>query len=240
MVDPYIPGGEPMKRIRNVDYYYRDLAPPGLDYFLADEVEKIRDFRLIGGEVLKVLMANCITALGQNLRGIPTHMLRQVLEEPLQESGISAECSADFLRSMETALSRVNAYVASGQYWSLANSLIPFTDTSIPTKVKVRQCRLCHCWVRDGDKDCPSCLMPAPKGKARRAWERQQIRVQQPPALQAGPVAGLERPKDLRWDNLEALSDGEIDDEFPGGAGEIDIGSSIEDGHEADEVEESQ
>ena len=49
-------------------------------------------------------------------------------------------------------------------------------------------------------------------------------------------AAGPALPKDLRWDNPEGLAAGEMDDDFAGDAGEIDV----EDGNEADEVEETQ
>jgi hypothetical protein len=244
-----------MKRIRNVDYYHRDLASPVLlplavKYFLTKELKNSKDL-LAADELLEILIERCVFALRQDLQDIPADALQGSLAGALQKVEAASDRVEALFLAVNAALPLAHAcvYPSVGQsdtlverkYWSLANSLIPCTPTSIPTLVKVRQCRLCGCWVRDGDKGCPFCFIQAPTGKARRAWERKQIRVQQPPVPRGVPASGPERPADVRWDNPEAHAAGqEFDDDSGEDAGEIDLNAFVEHGDDGDEREEPQ
>ena len=244
-----------MERIRNVDYYHRDLVAPVLlplavKYFLTKELKKLKDPLMATGDVLEILVERCTFALRHDLQELPADALLEALAGPLEKSGAPSDRVDELFRAVNAVLPLAYACVHPSvgrsetlvvrEYWSLANSLMPFTPTSESTLVKVRHCRICGCSVRDGDKACPFCFVPAPRGKARRAWERKQIRVQQPPAQRGAPAAGPERPADLRWDNPEAPAAGELDGDFGEDFGEIDIALEVEDGYDVDEPEETQ
>jgi hypothetical protein len=245
-----------VNRVRYVDYYCRDLAPPflaplAIEYFLGKE---LKDPLLVADEVRKVLIGRCLFALDNSIQDLPADALRLALAGPLQRSGGTADRVDELVwkakLAVGDALPLASACVNPSpgragslgvpEFWSLGKALMPFTPTSLPTLIKVRQCRLCGCWVRHGDKVCPFCFIPAPRGRGKRAWERRQIRVQQPPAVGGAPVGQPVLPPDLRWDNPEALAAGsDLDDDLGEVGGEPDLDSGVEeDGDDGDEPEE--
>jgi len=243
-----------MNRIRKVLYYYRDLAPPllaplAVKYFLKKE---LTEAVLIKKEIFGALVERFARDL-TNDEPLSTDALQQALEGPLQKIGVAADRVDRLVWIVKQAIDALwpSAYAVSNrtpvraadrQFWSLGNALMPFTPTSLATLIKVRQCGLCGCWVRQGKEECPFCFILAPRGKATRAWERQQIHLQQPPAAGGSPRPPLVLPNDLRWDNPEGAGLEPVDD-IAEEIGEPDFDpdvNGIEDGGDAGGPEEQE
>lgn len=142
------------------------------------------------GAILQPLLERAFTASGSGNTSLPVEAIRAVIEDPL----IAADHAdrADELvwaasQSVNAALAQMARHISEFTplhrdgfvpRWKLAKGLLPFTETSLTTPVAVREC-WCGCWVRDGDTICPCCGWAAPRGRASRAWERQQIQFQQ-------------------------------------------------------------
>jgi len=206
-----------MKRIRLLSYYRSDGVPASwlaaklIARFLPDE---LNSKYLRKPEIQKMLWEKCLQAFSGGVAGFTVDEIATVIagalasaEHPDSMPGLSEEATT----AMNRVLTRVNEYLRSHTLegrdiltmWSLGDALMPFTDTSIPVLVRVRRC-WCGCWVRVESKECPFCNSTPPGGSSRRAWTRDQVRIQQPANNTGTPLQprGRAIPPDLAWDDV--------------------------------------